>query len=583
MPTSGTRPLSCGEQLERPAVEAGDDRHVDVAGAPAAALGEQHDRQPAPLGELEQAVLLHVVAHALGAGQDGVVVGHRHARLAVDGADARDEAVGGRAGDQLLARCGAAPARRTAAARTRRSCPRRAGPRGSRGRCGGRARAGGRRHRAGRRRGRPRGARAPRAGRRARRPSPRSSRVGAAPRRPRPLRGRERQQQLALLDGVADRDRELADARRRSRRAPRAPSSSPRARPPARRRRRARSLRGGSATTTPAKGAFTAVCSVAAIGQIIADRGRARHSRSERETARASARRQQLACARWASSGRRATAARAPRGAQAGARAGPLVHPLPRAGGDPQDGRLRRRQRGCRADVRGGGARARARTSRGCRSWGAPGSCSASCSRRSDLRRDDVFIANTLKCRPPGNRDPQPVEIENCREYLLRQVELIEPSVICSLGNFSTKLLRADPTGITRLHGQPEVIELGQPRGAAVPDLPPRRRPLHAAHARDAARGLLAPAGAARARPARAARAGRSPCPSRCPPAPAGAPRRRRGTTSSGSSEGAPALSRRRPEVSSSRPPAKTPAKKGNFGRVEEKRQGPKVSSHGCR
>ena len=65
-------------------------------------------------------------------------------------------------------------------------------------------------------------------------------------------------------------------------------------------------------------------------------------------------------------------------------------------------------------------------------------------------------------CRPPGNRDPQPIEIENCREYLLRQVELIEPSVICSLGNFSTKLLRGDPTGITRLHGRPEVIELGR-------------------------------------------------------------------------------------------------------------------------
>jgi len=77
------------------------------------------------------------------------------------------------------------------------------------------------------------------------------------------------------------------------------------------------------------------------------------------------------------------------------------------------------------------------------------------------LSREEVFIANTLKCRPPGNRDPQPSEIENCREYLLRQVELIEPSVICSLGNFSTKLLRADPTGITRLHGRPEVIEIG--------------------------------------------------------------------------------------------------------------------------
>ena len=77
------------------------------------------------------------------------------------------------------------------------------------------------------------------------------------------------------------------------------------------------------------------------------------------------------------------------------------------------------------------------------------------------LSRDQVFIANTLKCRPPGNRDPQPVELSNCEEYLLRQVELIEPSVICSLGNFSTKLLRGDPTGITRLHGRPEVIQLG--------------------------------------------------------------------------------------------------------------------------
>ena len=77
------------------------------------------------------------------------------------------------------------------------------------------------------------------------------------------------------------------------------------------------------------------------------------------------------------------------------------------------------------------------------------------------LLREETFVANVLKCRPPGNRDPQPIEIENCRDYLLRQAELIEPSVICSLGNFSTKLLRADPTGITRLHGRPEVVELG--------------------------------------------------------------------------------------------------------------------------
>ena len=78
------------------------------------------------------------------------------------------------------------------------------------------------------------------------------------------------------------------------------------------------------------------------------------------------------------------------------------------------------------------------------------------------LERGDVFIANVLKCRPPGNRDPLPVEIENCHEYLYRQVELIQPRVICSLGNFSTKLLREDPTGITRLHGRSEELTLGK-------------------------------------------------------------------------------------------------------------------------
>ncbi|MBI5106352.1 MAG: uracil-DNA glycosylase [Solirubrobacterales bacterium] len=77
------------------------------------------------------------------------------------------------------------------------------------------------------------------------------------------------------------------------------------------------------------------------------------------------------------------------------------------------------------------------------------------------LTRDEVFITNTLKCRPPGNRDPHPVEIERCQAYLFRQIELVEPTVICTLGNFSTKLLRGDPTGITRLHGREEVRVVG--------------------------------------------------------------------------------------------------------------------------
>jgi DNA polymerase len=78
------------------------------------------------------------------------------------------------------------------------------------------------------------------------------------------------------------------------------------------------------------------------------------------------------------------------------------------------------------------------------------------------LSRGDVFIANVLKCRPPGNRDPLPAEIDNCQEYLFEQVALVAPRVICSLGNFSTKLLRRDPAGITRVHGQAEVITLGR-------------------------------------------------------------------------------------------------------------------------
>jgi DNA polymerase len=77
------------------------------------------------------------------------------------------------------------------------------------------------------------------------------------------------------------------------------------------------------------------------------------------------------------------------------------------------------------------------------------------------LTRADVFIANVLKCRPPGNRDPLPQEIESCQEYLYRQLELIQPLVVCTLGNFSTKLLREDPMGITRLHGRAEVRRIG--------------------------------------------------------------------------------------------------------------------------
>ncbi len=77
------------------------------------------------------------------------------------------------------------------------------------------------------------------------------------------------------------------------------------------------------------------------------------------------------------------------------------------------------------------------------------------------LERKSVWICNVLKCRPPDNRDPHPNEIESCQDYLASQVELIEPVVICTLGNFSTKLLRGDTTGISRLHGQEEMRIIG--------------------------------------------------------------------------------------------------------------------------
>ena len=85
------------------------------------------------------------------------------------------------------------------------------------------------------------------------------------------------------------------------------------------------------------------------------------------------------------------------------------------------------------------------------------------------LTRGDVFVCNVLKCRPPGNRDPLPQEIDACQDYLYRQLELIEPKVVCTLGNFATKLLRADPMGITRLHGRAELRQLGPRRVRLYP------------------------------------------------------------------------------------------------------------------
>ena len=85
------------------------------------------------------------------------------------------------------------------------------------------------------------------------------------------------------------------------------------------------------------------------------------------------------------------------------------------------------------------------------------------------LQREDVYIANVLKCRPPGNRDPQPDEIEACEGHLFRQIELIRPKVVATLGNFSTKLLSGKPLGITRVHGVEQEVTLGGSRVLLYP------------------------------------------------------------------------------------------------------------------
>jgi DNA polymerase len=77
------------------------------------------------------------------------------------------------------------------------------------------------------------------------------------------------------------------------------------------------------------------------------------------------------------------------------------------------------------------------------------------------LSRAETYIANVLKCRPPGNRDPAPDEIESCEPHLFRQLELVQPRVVASLGNFATKLLSGKPTGITRVHGQQQLVTVG--------------------------------------------------------------------------------------------------------------------------
>ncbi len=76
------------------------------------------------------------------------------------------------------------------------------------------------------------------------------------------------------------------------------------------------------------------------------------------------------------------------------------------------------------------------------------------------LTREDVYITNILKCRPPNNRDPESEEIKSCTPYLDRQIEVIRPEVLCCLGNFATRYIMSkygfakEVAGITKIHGK---------------------------------------------------------------------------------------------------------------------------------
>jgi len=85
------------------------------------------------------------------------------------------------------------------------------------------------------------------------------------------------------------------------------------------------------------------------------------------------------------------------------------------------------------------------------------------------LTRDDVYIANVLKSRPPGNRDPQLDEISACEGWLFRQIAIIQPTIVATLGNFATKLLSGKPLGITRVHGVEQSTTIGGSRVLLYP------------------------------------------------------------------------------------------------------------------
>ena len=159
----------------------------------------------------------------------------------------------------------------------------------------------------------------------------------------------------------------------------------------------------------------------------------------------------------------------------------PGLHALP-ARRDAHAGRLRLGQPRRRADARRRGARL-PRGQGGLPFAGQAGELLERLLAGIGLDARDVYLANVLKCRPPQNRDPLEAEIAACEPHLFRQIELVRPRVVATLGNFATKLLSGRPLGITRVHGQEQEVTLGGTACIALPALPPGRRALHAVDA----------------------------------------------------------------------------------------------------
>ncbi len=117
------------------------------------------------------------------------------------------------------------------------------------------------------------------------------------------------------------------------------------------------------------------------------------------------------------------------------------------------------------------------------------------------LTRDQVFITNVLKCRPPGNRDPVASEIHACQRFLADQVSLVRPRLVCTLGNFATKLISGRPDGISTVHGTAQKVRFAGVDITLVPRVPPRCCALHTVAAWHAAAGLRADSRPHRGRP----------------------------------------------------------------------------------